>query len=127
MRLGSQAVAPAGDELDLVIATRLALLEQPEFHDDPDRLSTLCRAIETRAQLVSVLDKVLWTNGVSVTFGADVDEPALHRCALVAAPYGRDAAPLGVLGVIGPSRMDYARVIPLVDYFSYLVTENLCE
>jgi len=48
-------------------------------------------------------------------------------CALVAAPYGAASQPLGALGVIGPSRMDYARVIPLVEYLSTLVTEKLSE
>jgi heat-inducible transcriptional repressor len=45
----------------------------------------------------------------------------------VATRYGEIDAPLGVLGVIGPARMNYARVIPLVDYFSHLVTEKLSE
>ena len=59
--------------------------------------------------------------------GGEVGEPALKSCALVATPYGDSDAPLGVLGVIGPARMNYARVIPLVDYFSHLVTEKLSE
>jgi heat-inducible transcriptional repressor len=70
-----------------------------------------------------VLERV----GVSVEFGGeDFEIPGLRHCALVAAPYGRQGeAPLGVLGVIGPSRMDYRRVIPLVDYCSELVSRNL--
>ena len=59
-----------------------------------------------------------------VALGGEVDEPALHRCALVAARYGGDAA-AGVLGVIGPARMDYGRVISVVDYCSRVVTEKL--
>jgi transcriptional regulator of heat shock response len=50
-----------------------------------------------------------------------VPEPVLRHCALVAAPWGA----AGALGVIGPSRMDYARVIALVDYLSQVVTEKL--
>jgi len=44
---------------------------------------------------------------------------------VVASAYGAGAAPLGLLGVIGPYRMDYGRVIPVVDYLSRLVTEKL--
>ena len=54
-----------------------------------------------------------------------MDEPALLACALVAARYGDEVAPLGVLGVIGPSRMDYSRVIPLVAFCSRAITEKL--
>jgi heat-inducible transcriptional repressor len=54
-----------------------------------------------------------------------VEEPALRHCALVAAPYGGEFAPVGALGVIGPSRMNYARVIPMVEFLSQLLTERL--
>jgi heat-inducible transcriptional repressor len=113
-----------GDDADLVIATRLALLDQPEFRD-PDRIRELFGAIEEKQRLIGILDRVLEDRGVKVAFGDEIDEPALRRCALVAAPYGDERAPLGVLGVIGPSRMNYARVIPLVDFLSRLLTERL--
>ena len=58
-------------------------------------------------------------------FGEELDEPELGRLALVAAPYGAHDAPLGVLGVIGPRRMDYPRVVALVRYLGTLVTERL--
>ncbi len=112
------------DEVDLVIATRLALLDQPEFRD-PDRIRSLFGAIEEKQRLVEVLDRVLEDRGVKVAFGNEVDEPALRNCALVAAPYGDDFESVGVLGVIGPSRMNYARVIPLVELLAQLLTERL--
>lgn len=111
-------------QADLVIATRLALLDQPEFQD-PGRLREVFRAVETKERLLEVLDDVLSEPGVSVVLGGEIEEPSLQRCALVATRYGGRDAPSGVLGVIGPSRMDYARVIPLVGYFSDIVTEKL--
>ena len=123
--LGAEAGADeVRDEVDLVIATRLALLDQPEFRD-PDRIRQLFGAIEEKQRLVEILDRVLEDQGVKVAFGNEVEEPALRNCALVAAPYGDALAPLGVLGVIGPSRMNYARVIPLVEFLSQLLTERL--
>lgn len=125
LELGSRAlVADEGEAADLVIATRLALLEQPEFRD-PERLRDLYEAIETKERLLDVLDRVLEDDGVSVALGGEVEDPALRRCALVASRYGDEASPMGVLGVIGPSRMDYGRVIALVDYCSHVVTEKL--
>jgi transcriptional regulator of heat shock response len=78
-------------------------------------------------RLAEVLDSVLAKSEVSVTFGTDLDDPGLRHCAVVAAPYGGDRGDpaRGALGVIGPSRMDYARIIPLVRYCSRLVTERL--
>jgi heat-inducible transcriptional repressor len=126
LRLGLEAVAPggAGDGEDVVIATRLALLDQPEFRD-PERIRQLFEAVETQERLLAILDGLLETGGVRVTFGNDLDEPGLRHCVLVAAPYGDAGSPIGVLGVIGPSRMDYARIIPLVECLSELLTERL--
>ena len=122
---GAAAGAAAFDTgAGLVIATRLALLDQPEFHD-PERVRELFEAVETKERLADVLDRVLRRGGVQVALGSEMGEPALRQCALVAAPYGRRGTLLGALGVIGPHRMDYARVIPLVDYVSRLVTEKL--
>ena len=88
--------------------------------------------------------------GLSISLGAELGEPSLRDCALIAVPYGGsggtsaspggvmsmrdgkrardgndDGQALGVLGVIGPRRMDYGRVIPLVHYCSELVTRKL--
>ena len=126
LRIAERALAAVpGGPGDLVIGTWLALLDQPEFRD-PERLRALHRAIETEERLVALLDEILKRDaGPRVAFSEEIGEPALRHCALVVAPYGGARAPLGVLGVVGPSRMDYARVIPLVDYLSQLVTERL--
>jgi len=106
---------------DLVIATRLALLDQPEFND-PDRVRQLFHALEDGESLLRVLEKLIGAGGVTVAFGDELGEPELRQLAFVVAPYGRGD---GVLGVVGPSRMDYARVMGFVDYLSRLVGERL--
>jgi heat-inducible transcriptional repressor len=124
LALGLRALEqPVDEEADLVIATRLALLDQPEF-EDPGRVRELFAALGTRGRLLEVLDRVL-AEEVSVAFGDELEEPALRHCALVVAPYGKEVPPLGALGVIGPSRIDFGRVIPLVSYCSQLITEKL--
>lgn len=110
---------------DLVIATWLALLDQPEFRD-ATRVKELLAAIETRQALLQVVERVLGAGRVTVALGEELGEPGLRQLALVAAPYGSGVAP-GVLGVIGPWRMDYARVMALVGYLSELVTRKLSE
>jgi heat-inducible transcriptional repressor len=114
--------------VDLVIETRLALLDQPEFRD-PRRIRDVFAAVETKERLLEVIDQMLGDEGVSVAIGEEVDEPSLRCCALVATRYGSRAddaqGSVGVLGVIGPSRMDYGRVIALVEYLSQVMTERL--
>ena len=127
LELGARAIAAAeGEDADLVIETHLALLGQPEFRD-PRRVRDLFEALETKERLLEMLDQMLEREGVSVAIGEEIEDPALRQCALVARPYGAgaDEVPLGVLGVIGPSRMDFSRIIPLVDYLSELVTGKL--
>lgn len=125
LALGLRMVAEAlPDAENLVIASHLALLDQPELAD-PDRLREIYAAVETQEQLVSLLDRLLESSGVSVALGEELAEPGLRHFALVAAPYGAASGPLGVLGVIGPRRMDYRHVIPLVSYCSERVTEKL--
>lgn len=139
---------------DLVIATRLALLDQPEF-SDPERIRGLFAALETNQRLLDLLHRIANADsggtgfGLSISLGIELGEPSLRDCALIAVPYGTasrgsDAKSersgsgsgsgraeasgqeaLGVLGVIGPQRMDYGRVIPLVHYCSELVTKKL--
>jgi heat-inducible transcriptional repressor len=124
LRLGLQAAEAAIDnptETDLVIATRLALLEQPEF-TDPERLRELFGALEQSERLVDLVGELLDGDGVAVALGDDLHFEGLVGCALVAAPFGGSQ---GALGVIGPTRMDYEKIIPLVGYCSRLVTDKL--
>jgi heat-inducible transcriptional repressor len=125
VELGLQALAAAAPSArDVVIATRLALLDQPEYQD-PAHVRELIAATETQERLVAFLDQLLQEPGrVSVAFGREVSELDLPHLAIVTAPYGEP--PAGLVGVLGPKRMDYARVIPIVDYLSHLVSGKFC-
>ncbi len=122
--LGAQVAELQSAEADVVVATRLALLDQPEFRD-PRRIREIFETLETRERLAEIVEDMLCEEGVQVVLGGEVGEPALSQCALVATHYGDAMAPLGAVGVIGPSRMDYSRVIPLVAYCSRVMTEKL--
>jgi heat-inducible transcriptional repressor len=117
----AEAAIESSTDGDLVIATRLALLDQPEF-TDPERVRELFGALEAGARLVDLIGELLEGDRLTVALGDELAIEGLSGCALVAAPYGDS---LGALGVIGPTRMDYGRIIPLVAYCSQLVTEKL--
>jgi heat-inducible transcriptional repressor len=89
-------------------------LQQPEF-SDPDKLQELLAALEDKTALLDLLEQTLAAGTVEVSIGNEHD-PRLSDLAVVAAAYSRDSMPLGSLGVVGPVRMDYERVIGLVDY-----------
>ncbi len=120
--LGWESLA-YGDEAQLYLSDRVRLLEQPEFADVA-RLHELLCALEEKERMMHLLDQVLRAE-ISVAIGAELDDPGVRSCALVTAPLGAPPG-IGGLGVIGPVRMRYDRVIPAVRYVSERVTDYLC-
>jgi heat-inducible transcriptional repressor len=113
LELGRQALAarePA-DELHLDGAANI--LDVPEFAD-PGKARALVRAIEEKGRLCALLDACLRADRVRISIGCEVGVPGLTDVSLVTAPYRREGEVIGVLGVIGPTRMAYERIIPLV-------------
>jgi heat-inducible transcriptional repressor len=89
-------------------------LQQPEF-SDPGKLRELLGALEDKTALLDLLERTLEAGSIEVSIG-DEHDPRLSDLSVVAAAYSKGTMPLGSLGVVGPVRMDYERVIGLVDY-----------
>jgi heat-inducible transcriptional repressor len=85
----------------------------------------LFRAFEEKATMVRLLDKCMEPKGVQIAIGSESQIQEMETCSLVTSTYGYKGEVLGALGVIGPRRMNYSRVIPLVDYTAKLLTEIL--
>jgi len=100
------------------------LLDEPEF-DDIDRARELLTALEERHDLLNILDRVVEAEGVQVFIGAETELGKNVDCSVVAAKYGVEGRVLGAVGVIGPRRMDYSRIIPLVELTSQVVERKL--
>jgi len=101
------------------------LAEQPEFATI-DNMRKLVALTETREKLGELLRRRSETGGVSITIGNEHNDPRLASFTVVTASY--HAGPLtGVIGVIGPTRMPYDKVISLVTHASELVTDLLKE
>jgi len=98
---------------ELVIEGQARLMELPEYAD-VERLRALGRALEARVQLLELLDKTIQAGVVSVYIGSETGELGGAQLSLVVAPYGIDDQAVGTVGVLGPTRMDYARMMPLV-------------
>ena len=108
-----------GGEADraLIVRGRANLLGDPGALADLERVRMLFDDLEQKEQLISLLDLVRDAEGVRIFIGAETRLFSLSGSAVIAAPYmsGRQKV-LGAIGVIGPARLNYARVIPLVDY-----------
>ncbi len=108
---------------DVMLGAASVLAEQPEFAS-ADSMRKLVALTETRQYLAEVLRKRSDASGVSITIGNEHGDPALENFTLVTAQY-RVGALNGVIGVIGPTRMPYDKVISLVTHTSQLVTDLL--
>ncbi len=118
--------AAAGGEFFVDGASNL--LAKPEFGSVP-RLQALFRTFEEKHELLKVLDNCLETPtaGVNVLIGSENPHPDLSECSLVASTYGPEGRILGTLGIIGPTRMEYARAIALVDSVARLFSGALAR
>ncbi len=107
----------ADRERALIVRGRANLLQDREGLADLERVRVLFDDLEQKEQLISLLDGVDAAQGVRIFIGAETRLFSLSGSAVIAAPYmsGRQRV-LGAIGVIGPARLNYARVIPLVDY-----------
>jgi heat-inducible transcriptional repressor len=106
-----------GAERALIVRGRANLLGDPDASADLERVRMLFDDLERKERLIHLLDGVRAGEGVRIFIGAETRLFSLSGSALIAAPYmtGRQRL-LGAIGVIGPARLNYARVIPLVDY-----------
>jgi len=106
-----------GDARSLIVRGQGNLLVDARAREDIDRVRQLFDDLEQKGQLIGLLDDVRDAEGVRIYIGAETRLFSLSGSSVIAAPYmtGRQKV-LGAIGVIGPARLNYARVIPLVDY-----------
>jgi len=110
----------------LIVRGRAQLLDNLEAQTDLERIRLLFEDLERKEELIALLDRTEEADGVKIFIGTENPLFSLSGSSLVIAPY-RDAAQniLGAVGVIGPTRLNYARVIPMVDYTAQLVGRRL--
>jgi heat-inducible transcriptional repressor len=109
---------------DFVLSGETRLLEIEELAD-LDTLRSLFEAFRSRRDILHLLDQSLNAEGVQIFIGQESGYELLDSVSIVAAPYGDDEDNLGVIGVIGPTRMAYERVIPIVDVTAKLLGRAL--
>ena len=127
-----QAAVEAGsdqpDELDsVVISGERRLLDINDLASDMARLRRTFSLFEKKTDLLQLLDASSRAHGVQIYIGGDSSLMPMEDLTIVTAPYGVDGRVVGTLGVIGPTRMAYERVIPIVDITSRLLSNALSQ
>jgi heat-inducible transcriptional repressor len=121
LSLSRQALQSEDEEEGLYIEGTSHILDYPEFSADVEKIRLIFKAFEEKHHLITLLDQALRSQGVHIIISPDEQFPEM-QLSLVASCYRSDQAPVGSLGVIGPMRMDYARVVPIVKYTASLVS-----
>ena len=109
---------------EYVIAGETNLMEFAEL-SNVEKLRRLFDAFTSKRDILHLLDQSLGAEGVQIFIGQESGYQILDNCSLVTAPYALDNETVGVLGVIGPTRMAYDRVIPIVDVTARLLGSAL--
>jgi heat-inducible transcriptional repressor len=123
--LGALAIPADAQSRDtLVIEGQARLIDLPEYADVA-RLKKLVLALEEREELVTLLERTLSAGSVTVFVGSETGDIGGGELSLVVAPYADHGRIAGTVGVLGPTRMDYAKVMPLVDATANAMSEAL--
>jgi heat-inducible transcriptional repressor len=121
IKLGEKALeADSRDEDSFVLVGQTKLMEYEEL-SDVDKLRCLFQAFTQQREILHLLDKCIRAEGVQIFFGQESGYAPLNNCSVVSASYSVEGNVVGVLGVIGPTRIAYDRVIPVVDVTAKLL------
>jgi len=122
LQLSRQAFDDSGT--GLFIEGQANIFELPEFAD-AQKMKDVFRAMEQKSQLLDLLDNCLKAPGVNIFIGSESHLNNMSGMSLITSTYVSGKNTLGVLGVIGPTRMGYGKVIPIVDYTAKMLTRLL--
>jgi heat-inducible transcriptional repressor len=112
-------------EADIYLGGTSNILDQPEFMTNVERMKELFKAFEEKSRLIRILDRCIAEEGINVIIGAETTLRDIHDCSFVTHTYSYDDQTMGVLGVVGPKRMAYPRIMALVDYTADVVSRTL--
>ncbi len=126
LELSKKALQENIEDSELYIGGRTNLLDNPEFAD-VEQMRRIFDAFEEKSKIIDLLDKSMSAGGVNIFIGSESELLDMESMSFVTSPYTSGGDILGTLGVIGPTRMDYSRIIPLVDYTAKLLSKMLEE
>jgi heat-inducible transcriptional repressor len=124
IQMAQQAFTEEQQQGDFLLAGQTNLMSYDEM-SNLDKLRKLFDAFNRKRDILQLLDQALQADGVQLFIGEESGYEVLDECSVVTSPYKVDGEVMGVLGVIGPTRMAYDRVIPVVDVTAQLLGASL--
>ena len=116
------------DDGVLIVRGQARLLEDVTAMSDLERIRGLFEALETKEALLRLIDAADIAQGVQIFIGSENELFSMAGCSMVIAPFSQSGERIvGAIGVIGPTRMNYARIIPMVDYTAKIVGDLLSK
>ena len=118
--------AGEGQQGSLIVRGQAHLLEDVNAAFDLEQIRSLFSALETKEEMLKLLSLTDTAEGVQIFIGAESNLFNLAGCSMIVGPYhNAEETIIGAIGVIGPTRMNYAHIIPMVDYTSKLISRLL--
>jgi heat-inducible transcriptional repressor len=124
--LSARSFDATGTRSDLIVEGTTNILD-PRVFPDVDTMKRLFQSFEEKSRLVALLNRCLHGKGHRLFIGSEAEGALMDGCALVVAPYHDGSRPVGTVGILGPTHMEYARAISLVETLSRLLTDLLME
>ncbi|HLC20587.1 MAG TPA: heat-inducible transcriptional repressor HrcA [Candidatus Methylomirabilis sp.] len=115
-----------GEEGEVYIGGAANIAHQPEFAD-VKKMKEIFEAFEEKSKLIKILDQCLTREGLRIIIGRESEIKEMRELSLIASPYKSGDHVLGVLGIVGPKRIAYDRMVALVDFTARLVSKILTE
>ena len=125
LEASNQALTESAESF--VISGERNLLESADLSSNMQRLRKLFDLFERKTLLLQLLEMSQRADGVQIFIGGESGLVPLDECSVVTAPYEVDGQVVGTVGVIGPTRMAYERVIPIVDITAKLLSSALSQ
>lgn len=125
LQLGTKALEGEA-EGDVYVAGAAHIADQPEFADI-GKMKALFSAFEEKSKLVKILNECLTGEECKIFIGSEIPVRDIQELSVIAAPYRQGLRTLGVLGVLGPTRMDYGHALVLVETTARFLTRVLTE
>ncbi len=119
-----QGVVPVDQEL--CVEGTMSVIRKPEFSEGR-ALSRIAVVLEHKNELVSILNNLLVEGGTQILIGSENSFTRAYNASLVVTSYGPAGRPLGLVGILGPTRMEYARMAPLADYLAKALSRKVEE
>lgn len=113
---------PNGDQIFIIGASQI--VGYPEFAGAGATRDVL-EALEHKSRMIQILTECIEGEGIHILIGSENKDPELQEMSLISTAYQYQNQPIGTLGILGPKRMEYSRMIPLVDHIARVVTNIL--